>query len=236
MISGKDLRRRRKRLFFIATLFLPLFVFIGLFSSLVGNFYYHRNLFNLAAEAKDNVLVEQELAALDYYYGLATKWKMRWFADRYLYQEAYIDKAIYDYLIGDYASVISSEELMNHRDNHLIYQLIASSRFRQAEALYKAAETDEEKEKIIELINLEISEDFRMAVEIGPGPNEYFDHTFNYDLAVDPELAKQALEAPGLPRLKLEYKPGLDDESGEEDENMLDPTQPGGGKRSKAVG
>lgn len=234
--NGVNVRRQRRKVFIAATLVLPIVVIIGLLSYALGGFYIHRQAFNLAAESKEIEVIERELAALDYYYGLAKKWQIGWLADRYFYHGTYVDQAIHKYLIGNYDGIIDDDVLKDHRDNHLVSQLIGVSKFRRAEALYKNAKTDDEKEKIIDMVIEEVSEDFRMAVEHGPGPEVYFDHSFNYDLATNRQAVKMALEGPPLPRLKLQYGFGNKPGDGQQDPKRLDPTQPGGGSSSQKKG
>lgn len=233
--SGYDLRHKRGKRLIIATLFLPVFFIVGFLSYVLGGFYSHRQAFNLAVEGKETELAEQELSALDYYYGLAKTWRMAWLADKYFYRGTYVDKAVYKYLIGDYGGIINDPTLKDHRDNHLVSQLIGASKFRQAKALYGLAKTEAEKSKIIDTVIEEISEDFKLAVEHGPGPDVYFDHSFNYDLTTNRSAVKQALEGPPLPRLRLKY--GLGDGPNDQNpDNRLDPTKPGGGSNSKKKG
>ena len=233
--NNHDLRRKKKKRLIIVTVILPIILVIGFLSYTIGGFYVHRQSFNLAIEAKENDLAEKELAALDYYYGLARTWRGAWLADKYLYHGTYVDKAVYKYIIGDYNAVLEDEALKDHRDNHLVSQLVGVSKFRQAEALYGAAKTDVEKEKILDMVTEEISEDFRLAVEHGPGPDTYFDHSFNYDLTTDKTAVKQAFEGPSLPRLRLKY--GVGDQPGDKPfNNVIDPTKPGGGSGSKKKG
>src|SRR3989338_9237674 len=233
--SIKDVRSRRRKRFVVMTLLLPLVLIVAYASFTLGGFYNHRQLFNLAAEAKDTELIEQEMEALGYYYSLSGRLGLRWAADRFWYKENYIDRAVRNYLIGDFDAVINDKDLQDNRNNHLASQLVASAKFRRAQALYGSAKTETEKEKIIKMVNEEISEDFKVAVEKGPGPDVYFNHSFNFDLSIDPEDTKKALEGPGPPRLTLGYKPNSgtpkDGEPG-----RIDPTKPGGGSDSKKKG
>lgn len=203
-------RRSRRRWFIASTMLLPVVLAAVILSNTYGGFLDHLTRFNLAAESKDNDLAEQELTALDYYYGLATKWRMQRLADKFFYKDTYLRKAIYTYLIGDYDKVVNDKNLQDRKDSHWVSQLIGSARFRKAKANYQKAKTSAERNKIIEMVMGEVCEDFRRAVENGPGPSVYFDHSFNFDLCSDANAVKKVLENPGPPRLILHYEPGPD--------------------------
>lgn len=236
--NSNDLYRKRRKRLILTTLLLPLILAVALSSYTLGGFYRHRSLFNLAADSKDQSLAEKELAALEYYYGLSVKWRMRWLADRFFYKETYLDKGIYFYLIGDFERVINDKNLQEHQDNHLVSQLIGSAKFRKAEALYKEAKTKTGKEKIIKMITDDCS-DFRRAVENGPGPGQYFAHSLNFDICSDPDAVRMVLENPGPPRLKLGYKPDNQSGSGQpkgDRGDRIDPLKPGGVSGMKKKG
>ena len=225
-----DPRRRRRRQFLLATIFLPVVFVTSLFSYSAGGFFDHLHKFNLAAVNGDQDLAKKEIFALEYYYELASWWKIQWLADWYFYENFYLRKAIITFMTGDFDKVIRDPSLQAHLDNHLVSQLMGAAKFRKAEGLYQIAKTKAEKNKVIKE-SVEDCEDFRRAAESGPGPRLYFPHSLNFDICVSPEDTKRVFENQGPPKIQLGYEPKQGDKDSE-----IDPTVPGGGSNAKKKG
>ena len=124
-------------------------------------------------------------------------WGMQWFADSYLFQDAFLQQASYSYLTGDYETVVSdlSDEIDDPRASHLL----ASAKFMLARARYRAIDDDNVDGQVMkEAIILEVMETVNADYEraLRGDAEDRFEYKWNYDLTSNPEAIRRALEAP----------------------------------------
>ena len=147
-----------------------------------------RNEFERAAAQLD------EVAA---FYEGSRVWGMQWFADSYLFQDAFLQQASYSYLTGDYETVVAdlSDEIDDPRASHLL----ASAKFMLARARYRAIDDESvdaqvNKEAIVLEVMETVNADYERALR--GDAEDRFEYKWNYDLTSNPEAIRRALEAP----------------------------------------
>lgn len=228
------------------TVGLSLVFVIAIVAGIVGDYFYkfnhHRNQLHQYIVAGDNESARAELNNVRYFDGLARKWKMGWFADRYLLnnEKVALYNGAYDYLIGEYKKVADSfalEESNDYRSAHLIG--IAKVRLLQAE--YRQEKDPAAKKKLMETLVGKMIEDvspyFKKAVELSPEfkfPDPNFSDRLNYDMTSDEDAAKKVIEAQQPSKkfiLGIPQEPG--DKPGgrkpNEERRLNEETQPGAG-------
>ena len=178
-------------------------IVIGIVSDYFYQFNYHRNQLNFYIMTGDAESARAELNNVRYYDGLARKWKVGWFADRYLLNNESIAlyNGAYDYLIGAYQKVVSSNTLEESNDYRAAH-MIGSAKVRLLQAKYREEKNPALKKKLLEVLGKQILEDvspyFKKAVELSPEfkfPDPNFNDRFNYDITSDEDAAQRAIEA-----------------------------------------
>ncbi|MDP3792965.1 MAG: hypothetical protein Q8Q89_04555 [bacterium] len=243
---GKKLRRIAG-----SPIFLVVVIIVGIVNNYFYQFNYHRNQLHFYIVAGDDQLARAELNNVKYYDGLARKWKMGWFADRYLLNNEKIAlyNGAYDYLIGAYQKVANSstlEESNDYRADHMI----GSAKVRLLQAKYREEKDPAVKKKLMAALVMQMLEDvspyFKKAVELSPDfkfPDPNFNDRLNYDMTSDEDAAQRVIEAK-QPDIKFilgipEELPG--DEPGNkkgpvEGRRLNEETQPGAGGDPKKKG
>lgn len=141
----------------------------------------------------DTVEVKNDLIRLHYFYDLSKKWKVQWWADKYLFKDAPFYELADTYLIRDWEKVM--EDLKDKQDDHRSY-MYGNAKFRYAQfKLYQAGKTKE----ALNLVLTEVASDFEKALRncLEADPNgRCFDRVWNYDLATNKKDAEEALKNP----------------------------------------
>ena len=180
--------------FVLALLFL---VAVSVPSSSLGAFYANLEGLSDSVERGDFDTAETQLAEVSAFYEGSRVWGMQWFADSYLFQDAFLQQASYSYLTGDYETVVDdlSDEIDDPRASHLL----ANAKFMLARLRYRAIDGESvdaqvQKEAIILEVMETVNADYERALR--GDTTDDFDYKWNYDLTSNPEAIRRALEAP----------------------------------------
>ena len=185
------------RLVMFLVLALVFFVVVGVPARTLGSFYGHLDALNENLRSGDYAAAKVEMDEVTSFYDRSRMWGMQWFADAYLLTDAFLQRAAYAYLTGDFASVIDALE--GRVDDPRAAFLLGNAKFRIAQQRYRAIEGDSPKDLadksaiIQEVVDL-IAPDFERALRADT--TDRFDFKWNYDLATDPEAVRRALELP----------------------------------------
>ncbi len=141
----------------------------------------------------DTVETKKDLIRLHYFYDLSKKWKVQWWADKYLFIDSPFYEPADNYLIRDWQKVI--DELKDKQDDLRAY-IYGNAKFRQAQVRYQAGETKE----ALNLVTTEVASDFEKALRNCLDSTAIytgcFDRVWNYDLATNKKDAEEALKNP----------------------------------------
>jgi hypothetical protein len=158
---------------------------------------FYTNLEGLSAsvERGDFETAETQLAEVSAFYQGSRAWGMQWFADSYLFRDSFLQQASYNYLTGDYRTVV--EDLADEIDDPRASHLLASAKFQLARQRYRAIADDDpdgqlKKAAIIEEVLDDVNADYERALRADATGR--FDFKWNYDLTSDPEAVRRALE------------------------------------------
>ena len=160
---------------------------------------FYTNLEGLSAsvERGDFETAETQLAEVSAFYQGSRAWGMQWFADSYLFRDSFLQQASYNYLTGDYQTVVAdlADEIDDPRASHLL----ASAKFMLARQRYRAINPEApdaatQREAIILEVMETVNADYERALRGDPG--DRFDYKWNYDLTSNAEAVRRALEAP----------------------------------------
>ncbi|MAW63730.1 MAG: hypothetical protein CL473_07090 [Acidobacteria bacterium] len=180
--------------FVLALLFL---VGVSVPSRSLAGFYTNLEGLSDSVERADYATAEEQLSEVSAFYDGSRVWGMQWFADSYLFQDAFLQQASYSYLTGDYETVVNdlADEIDDPRASHLL----ANSKFMLARQRYRAIDSEDpnaqiEKEAIILEVMETVNADYERALR--GDLSERFDYKWNYDLTSNPEAIRRALEAP----------------------------------------
>ena len=118
-----------------------------------------------------------------------------WFSDAYLFADAFLQQASYNYLTGDFEAVV--RDLADEIDDPRASHLLASAKFQLARQRYRAIADDDpdgqlKKAAIIEEVLDDVNADYERALRADQTGR--FDLKWNYDLTSDPEAVRRALE------------------------------------------
>lgn len=172
----------------------------------------HLNNFIYHIEQADQLSAEKELDFIGNFIRKTHRWRvLKWFGDRYFFSDFFKYEAVFVYLIGDYNNVINSLKERTQDNDSFVFDLLGRAKFRLAQAAYQyPKKTKAERQAIIDLVVLEISEDFKRAVQNNQGA--VFDYIWNYDLSSEASSASRALAKPMLMPV-----PKLGDDEGDGD-------------------
>ena len=180
--------------FVLALLFL---VAVSVPSTSLAAFYTNLDGLSESVRRSDFEQAEEQLAEVAAFYEGSRVWGMQWFADSYLFQDAFLQQASYSYLTGDYETVVDdlSDEIDDPRASHLL----ASAKFMLARERYRAIDSENadvqiRKETIILEVMETVNADYERALRGDTA--DHFDYKWNYDLTSNPEAIRRALEAP----------------------------------------
>lgn len=178
--------------FVLAVLFLAL---VSVPARSLSRFYGHLDGLSESVARGDFDQAESELSDVTGFYERSRNWGMQWFADAYLFNDAFLQTASYSYLTGDYAAVV--RDLANEIDDPRASHLLGSAKFQLARQRYRAIPDDSEtgeaqKLAIIQEVLENINADYERAIR--SDVTGRFDYKWNYDLTSDPEAVRRALE------------------------------------------
>ena len=178
--------------FAFALLFLAL---VAIPSRALAGFYGHLDGLSESVERGDFEQAEIEIGDVTGFYERSRGWGMQWFADSYLFSDAFLQQASYNYLTGDYAAVV--RDLADEIDDPRASHLLGSAKFQLARQRYRAIPDDSEtgeaqKLAIIQEVLEDVNADYERALRSDLSGR--FDYKWNYDLTSDPEAVRRALE------------------------------------------
>ena len=180
--------------FVLALLF---FVAVSVPSRSLAAFFTNLDGLSESVRRSDFESAEAQLAEVTAFYEGSRLWGMQWFADSYLFQDAFLQQASYSYLTGDYGTVVTdlSDEIDDPRASHLL----ANAKFMLARERYQAIDDENtnaqvQKEAIILEVMETVNADYERALRSDVA--DHFDYKWNYDLTSNPEAIRRALEAP----------------------------------------
>ena len=178
--------------FVLALVFLVLVAFPS--RSLAG-YYAHMDGLSEAIYRGDYEQADLELDQVNSFYEGSRGVGMSWFADAYLFTDAFLQQASYNYLTGNFEAVV--RDLADEIDDPRASHLLASAKFQLARQRYRAIPDDDEsgeaqKLAIIQEVLDDVNADYERALR--SDTLDRFDYKWNYDLTSDPDAVRRALE------------------------------------------
>ena len=180
--------------FVLAVIFL---VVVATPSLSLSGFYLTLDELSDSVRRNDFDQAEEKLAETTAFYEGSRAWGLQALADSYLFRDAFLHQASYNYLTGDYEAVVS--DLADDIDDPRASYLLASAKFQLARIRYRAIPADADdaeamRQAIIQEVLDDVNADYERALRAdSDGPFEY---KWNYDLTSDAEATRRALEAP----------------------------------------
>ena len=180
--------------FVLAVIFL---VVVATPSLSLSGFYLTLDELSDSVRRNDFDQAEAKLAETTAFYEGSRAWGLQALADSYLFREAFLHQASYNYLTGDYEAVVN--DLADDIDDPRASYLLASAKFQLARIRYRAIAADADdaeamRQAIIQEVLDDVNADYERALRAdSDGPFEY---KWNYDLTSDAEATRRALEAP----------------------------------------
>ncbi len=173
---------------FFALVFMP--------SRTLAGFYTHMDGLSEAVYRADFEQADIELAEVNSFYERSRGVGMSWFSDAYLFTDAFLQQASYNYLTGDFEAVV--RDLADEIDDPRASHLLGSAKFQLARQRYRAIADDDpngeaQKLVIIQEVLDDVNADFERALR--RDEFDRFDYKWNYDLTSDPDAVRRALEA-----------------------------------------
>jgi hypothetical protein len=173
---------------------------------------FYRRLDAMSAEVgrRDFEAAKRNIDEVASFYDRLRNVGLQWAADSYLFRDAFLHRAAYAYLVGEYDAVV--RDLSERIDDPRASLLLANAKFRLAQKRYRAIEGGEAAavagraaivREVLDLINPDYERALRADV------TNRFVFKWNYDLTSDAEAIRRALqsppsaEAPGLEEMKL---------------------------------
>jgi len=192
-----DLLDKEKSFRFVVGFLLALtfLVLVGVPSRSLAGFYTHMDGLSEAVYRGDFEQADVELSAVNRFYEGSRSVGMSWFADAYLFTDAFLQQASYNYLIGNFEAV--TRDLADEIDDPRASHLIGSAKFQLARQRYRAIADDDpngeaQKLVIIQEVLDDINADYERALR--SDTLDRFDYKWNYDLTSDPDAVRRALE------------------------------------------
>ena len=118
--------------FVLSILFLAL---VAVPSRTLAGFYTHLDGLSEAIYRGDYEQADQELGAVNSFYEDSRSVGMSWFADAYLFTDAFLQQASYNYLTENYDAVV--RDLADEIDDPRASHLLASAKFQLARQRYR---------------------------------------------------------------------------------------------------
>jgi hypothetical protein len=157
---------------------------------------------------------ETELDQVNAFYQQSREWGLQWVAEAYLFRDAFLQQASYNYLKGDYETVVN--DLADEVDDPRASYLLACAKFQLARQRYRAISDDDPdgmatKAMIIQEVLDDVNADYERALRSDEA--DRFEYKWNYDLTSNADAVRLALEplrqaqAPALEQMKGEGTP-----------------------------
>ena len=192
-----DLLDKEKGFKFLVGFVLALvcLVLVAFPSRSLAGFYAHMDGLSEAIYRGDYEQADLELDQVNSFYEGSRGVGMSWFADAYLFTDAFLQQASYNYLTGNFEAVV--RDLADKIDDPRASHLLASAKFQLARQRYRAIPDDDEsgeaqKLAIIQEVLDDVNADYERALR--SDTLDRFDYKWNYDLTSDPDAVRRALE------------------------------------------
>ena len=197
--------------FVLAVVFL---VAVAMPSRSLARFYGQLDTLSDSVRRGDFTQAEVDISEITMFYERSRAWGLAWVTDAYLFRDAFLQQASYNYLTGGYEAVV--RDLADKVDDPRASHLLGSAKFQLARQRYRAIPEDEPeaeglRQAIVEEVLDDVNGDYERAVRTDTGG--HFDYTWNYDLTSDAEATRRALEPlreidpPELEQMKGEGTP-----------------------------
>ncbi|MYH27594.1 MAG: hypothetical protein F4137_01780 [Acidobacteria bacterium] len=178
--------------FVLAILFLAL---VAIPSRSLGGFYANLDALSDSVERGDYEQADLQLAEVTGFYERSRNLGLGMVSDAYLFADAFLQQASYNYLTGDFEAVV--RDLADDIDDPRASHLLASAKFQLARLRYRAIADDDpdgqlKKAAIIEEVLDDVNADYERALRADATGR--YDFKWNYDLTSDPEAVRRALE------------------------------------------
>lgn len=178
--------------FVLAIVFLAL---VAIPSRSLGGFYANLDALSDSVDRGDYEQADLQLSEVTGFYERSRNLGLGWFSDAYLFADAFLQQASYNYLTGDFEAVV--RDLADEIDDPRASHLLASAKFQLARQRYRAITDDDpegqaKKAAIIEEVLDDVNADYERALRADRSGR--FDFKWNYDLTSDPEAVRRALE------------------------------------------
>ena len=180
--------------FVLAVVFL---IAVAIPSRELASFYDQLDSLSASVERGDFEQAETDLSAVTTFYQDARDWGLQWAADAYLFRDAFLQQASYNYLTGNYELVV--RDLSDEVDDPRSSYLLGSAKFQIARLRYRGISEDDpsgeaQRQAIIQEVLDDVNADYERALR--GDAEDRFDYKWNYDLTSDPDATRRALEAP----------------------------------------
>lgn len=180
--------------FVLALIFL---VVVAMPARSLAGFYDHLDRLSDSVRRGDFGEAESELSDVTTFYESSRAWGLQWIADAYLFRDAFLQQASYNYLVGNYDAVV--RDLADEVDDPRASFLLGSAKFQLARERYRAISDDAPnaeglRQNIIQDVLDQVNADYERALR--SDTEDRFDYKWNYDLTSDPEATRRALEGP----------------------------------------
>ena len=190
------------------------FVAVALPSRSLATFYAQLDTLSDSVRRGDFGGAETNISDITTFYENSRAWGLDWVADAYLFRDAFLQQASYNYLTGDYEAVV--RDLADEVDDPRASFLLGSAKFQIARQEYRAIPDDDRdaeqlRQAVVQHVLDDVNGDFERAVRTDTEGR--FDYTWNYDLTSDAEATRRALEPlrevdpPELEQMKGEGTP-----------------------------
>lgn len=178
--------------FVLAIVFLAA---VALPSRSLGGFYGNLDALSDSVDRGDYEQADLQIAEVTGFYERSRGLGFGWFSDAYLFSDAFLQQASYNYLTGDFEAVV--RDLADEIDDPRASHLLASAKFQLARQRYRAIDDEDpdglaKKAAIIQEVLDDVNADYERALRADRSGR--FDFKWNYDLTSDPEAVRRALE------------------------------------------
>ena len=191
----------------LAVIFL---VAVAVPASALAGFYRRRDAITHDVQGHDFEAAKHNIDEVTSFYDRLRNVGLQWAADSYLFKDAFLHRAAYAYLVGEYDAVV--RDLSDRIDDPRASFLLANAKFRLIRQRYRtiegvdAAAVAKRAAIIKEVLDL-INPDYERALRADV--TDRFAFKWNYDLTSDLDAIRRALqsppsgEAPGLEEMKM---------------------------------
>jgi len=180
--------------FVLALLF---FFVVAMPSRSMSRFYTTLDTLSDSVRRGDYDQAEVDLSEVTAFYESSRDWGLQSLADSYLFRDAFLQQASYNYLTGNYDAVVA--DLADEVDDPRASYLLASAKFQLAKLRYRAIPDDlpdaeTQRQAIVQEVLDDVNADYERALR--SDVDGQFEYKWNYDLTSDEDAARRALEAP----------------------------------------